>query len=106
MIKPRRVFLHGAELLRALASMKDAVVKWLVGDQSFHIPANQALCIARASAYEGKFNKGRVYFIREVITRPVPVFDEEYRRDRAVLRWDKPVDLKTVTLWDRILATV
>ncbi len=79
------------------------MVKWLVGGDVQRIPAAMALCIARATTYEGKFHKGRVYFIREVVTRPVPVFFEEFRRDRAILRWDKPVDTRTTQLWDRIL---
>jgi hypothetical protein len=105
MPSPRRRFITGRELLDALARMSrsDATVKWLVGGGAHHIPAAQAVCIAKASTYEGKYHKGRVYFIREVVTVAVSAFDEEYRRDRAILRWDKPVDRRTTSLWDRIL---
>ena len=102
MSSPRRQFITGLELVAALALMR-TTVKWIIGSEAFHIPASQAVCIAKASTYEGKYHKGRVYFIREVITRPIPVFDEEYRRDRAILCWDKSVDTRTTSLWDRIL---
>ncbi len=104
MPSPRRRFISGRELLEALARMS-TTVKWLCGSQAYHIPAAQAVCIVRASDYEGKYHKGRVYFIREVVTVPVSAFDEEYRRDRAILRWDKPVDRRTTDLWDRILGS-
>ncbi len=107
MPSPPREFIKGTALVAALVLMSaDAnapTVKWLVGGEVARIPAAMALCIARATTYEGKFHKGRVYFIREVLTRPAPVFDEEFRRGRAILRWDKPVDTRTVDLWDRIL---
>lgn len=102
MPSPRRKFITGLELVAALALMK-TTVKWIVGDEAFHIPVSQAVCIAKATTYEGKYHKGRVYFIREVITRPLPVFDEEFRRDRSILCWNKPVDVRTTGLWDRIL---
>jgi hypothetical protein len=102
MPSPRRKFITGLELVAALALMK-TTVKWIVGDVAFHIPASQAVCIAKASTYEGKYHKGRVYFIREVFTRPAPVFEEEFRRDRAILCWNKRVDARTVDIWDRIL---
>jgi hypothetical protein len=102
MPSPRRHFITGVELVAALALMR-TTVKWIVGSEAFHIPASQAVCIAKASTYEGKYHKGRVYFIREVVTRSVPVFVEEYRRDRAILCWDKSVDARTTALWDRIL---
>lgn len=103
-----RQFISGRELVAALLLMSTTVkwptVKWIVGDQAFHIPASQAACIAKATTYEGKYHpKGRVYFIREVVTRPAPVFVEEYRMDRGILIYDKGVDSRTVDLWDRML---
>ncbi len=102
MPSPRRKFITGLELVAALALMK-TTVKWIIGDQAFHIPASQAACIAKATTYEGKYHNGRVYFIREVVTRPAPVFVEEFRRDRGILIYDKSVDTRTVDLWDRML---
>lgn len=84
--------------------MMKTTVKWLVGDQAFHIPASQAVCIAKATTYEGKYHNGRVYYIREVVTRPAPVFVEEFRQGRSILCWNKPVDSQTTDLWDRILS--
>jgi len=110
MASPRTQFIHGKDLIDALAAMSasssstdNVAVKWLVNGDVQRIPPSMALCIARATSYEGKYNKGRVYFIREVLTRPLPVFAEEYRRGRSILCWNKPVDARTTSLWDRIL---
>ena len=102
MPSPRRKFISGQELAEALAKM-GTTVKWLVGGECFHIPAAQAVYIVKSTSHEGKFHNGRVYFIRELVTRATPVFVEEYRRDRAILCFNKPVDARTVDLWDRVL---
>jgi len=67
-----------------------------------HITSSMALAIARGGAYEAKSRSGRVYSMREIPDRRNFIVDEEYWRDRAVIRWASPVTKKTVDLWDRI----
>jgi len=107
-VHSRAALVRGDELLKALTATT-VEVKWFrAGSPRPHrIDAGQALCIAKAGAYEGKARRGRVYLIREIDTSgPAPLRDEDYWRDRAMMRWYKAVDKKSVELWDRILKSL
>jgi len=101
--KSKFKIIRGQDLLTALESTS-GLVKWIVGQglEMHHITSSMALAIARGGAYEAKSRSGRVYSMREIPDRRNFIVDEEYWRDRAVIRWASPVTKKTVDLWDRI----
>jgi hypothetical protein len=105
MAKQRRVFLRGPELLQALKNTKALHVKLVLGKTSGFITCSQALCIAQSSDYEGKYHNGRVYFIREVNKRPLPIFDHTWWDGRACMQRHYPVTKQTVAIWERYFAT-
>src|SRR5205085_5649426 len=89
--KSKFKIIRGQDLLTALESTS-GLVKWIVGQglEMHHITSSMALAIARGGAYEAKSRSGRVYSMREIPDRRNFIVDEEYWRDRAVIRWASP----------------
>lgn len=89
-------------------------VKWInrAGETLGMLEPDQALIVAKNGVYEGKASCGRVYFIREIDPRPLPLDDPNYRDDRAVIhfhtdmRVSQPVHIRNqhvADCWDGML---
>ena len=79
--------LRGDDLIAAL-SITLTEVKWYRDGQPDRSVSPQiALALVKSGIYIGKARTGRVFYIREVDPRPVPVRDDSYWDGRAVIRY-------------------